>query len=33
VSAPLPPHMQQTFDALGLDAERYDAQSTDPEDA
>ncbi|WDR03185.1 RluA family pseudouridine synthase [Devosia algicola] len=31
VSAPLPPHMQQTFDALGFDAARYDAQSGDPE--
>lgn len=32
VSAPLPPHMQQTFDVLGFEANRYDAQSTDPED-
>jgi len=32
VSAPLPPHMQHTFDALGFDASRYDAQDTDPED-
>ena len=31
VSAPLPPHMQQTFDVLGFDANRYDAQATDPE--
>lgn len=33
VSAPLPPHMQQTFDALGFDADRYDVQDYDPEDA
>ncbi|WDR05943.1 RluA family pseudouridine synthase [Devosia rhodophyticola] len=32
VSAPLPPHMQQTFDALGFDAGRYDAQAGDPEE-
>ena len=32
VTAPLPPHMQQTFDALGFDADRYDAQDFDPED-
>lgn len=32
VSAPLPPHMVQTFDALGFDASRYDAQNTDPEE-
>lgn len=32
ISAPLPPHMQQTFDALGFDAGRYDAQQQDPED-
>ncbi|MCW5722011.1 MAG: RluA family pseudouridine synthase [Devosia sp.] len=32
VSAPLPPHMRQSFDALGFDAERYDVQNTDPED-
>lgn len=32
VSAPLPPHMQQTFDALGLDPNRYDAQTQDPEE-
>jgi 23S rRNA pseudouridine955/2504/2580 synthase len=31
VSAPLPPHMQQTFDVLGFDAERFDVQDTDPE--
>jgi 23S rRNA pseudouridine955/2504/2580 synthase len=31
VSAPLPPHMQQSFDALGFDADRYDVQATDPE--
>lgn len=33
VSAPLPPHMQQSFDALGFDAGRYDVQAIDPEDA
>lgn len=32
VSAPLPPHIQHTFDALGFDAGRYDAQELDPED-
>lgn len=32
VSAPLPPHMAQTFDALGFDADRYDVQAADPED-
>lgn len=32
ITAPLPPHMLKTFDALGFDAERYDAQNTDPED-
>jgi 23S rRNA pseudouridine955/2504/2580 synthase len=32
VSAPLPPHMQQSFDALGFDADRFDVQSIDPED-
>jgi 23S rRNA pseudouridine955/2504/2580 synthase len=31
VSAPLPPHMQQTFDALGFDANRYDLEDEDPE--
>jgi 23S rRNA pseudouridine955/2504/2580 synthase len=31
VSAPLPPHMQQSFDALGLDPNRYDVQDQDPE--
>jgi 23S rRNA pseudouridine955/2504/2580 synthase len=31
VSAPLPPHMQQSFDALGFDADRYDVQTIDPE--
>jgi 23S rRNA pseudouridine955/2504/2580 synthase len=31
VSAPLPPHMQQSFDALGFDADRYDVQEQDPE--
>jgi 23S rRNA pseudouridine955/2504/2580 synthase len=33
VSAPLPPHMQQSFDALGFDADRYDVQDIDPEEA
>ena len=33
VSAPLPPHMVQSFDALGFDAERYDVKDQDPEDA
>ncbi|WP_404403631.1 RluA family pseudouridine synthase [Pelagibacterium halotolerans] len=33
VTAPLPEHMKKTFDLLGFDAERYDAQSADPEDA
>ena len=32
VSAPLPPHMQQSFDALGFDSERYDVRDQDPED-
>lgn len=32
VTAPLPDHMQRTFDALGFDAGRYDAQDVDPED-
>lgn len=32
VSAPLPPHMRQSFEALGFDADRYDAQTTDPEE-
>ena len=31
VSAPLPPHMQQSFDALGFDADRFDVQDIDPE--
>ncbi len=31
VSAPLPPHMLQSFDALGFDAERYDVRDEDPE--
>jgi len=33
ISAPLPPHMQQSFDALGFDADRYDVQDEDPEEA
>ncbi len=32
ISAPLPPHMRQSFEALGFDADRYDAQTTDPEE-
>jgi 23S rRNA pseudouridine955/2504/2580 synthase len=28
----LPPHMRQSWDALGFDAERFDVQDTDPED-
>jgi len=32
ITAPLPPHMRESFDALGFDADRYDVQSTDPED-
>lgn len=32
ISAPLPPHMRQSFEALGFDPDRYDAQTTDPED-
>jgi 23S rRNA pseudouridine955/2504/2580 synthase len=32
VSAPLPPHMRQTFAALGFDPDRYDAQDADPEE-
>lgn len=31
ITAPLPPHMAQTFDVLGFDAARYDAQNVDPE--
>lgn len=31
ITAPLPPHMKQSFDLLGFDAERYDAQDSDPE--
>jgi len=32
VSAPLPPQMQQSFDALGFNADRYDVKDQDPED-
>lgn len=32
ITAPLPEHMRQTFDTLGFDANRYDAQNADPED-
>jgi 23S rRNA pseudouridine955/2504/2580 synthase len=31
ISAPLPPHMQQSFEALGFDADRFDVNG-DPED-
>jgi 23S rRNA pseudouridine955/2504/2580 synthase len=33
ITAPLPPHMQKTFDMLGFEASRYDVQKIDPEDA
>ena len=33
VTAPLPPHMQQSFEALGFDPERFDVKDQDPEDA
>ena len=33
VSAPLPPHMLATFDALGFDADRYGVQDVDPEES
>lgn len=32
VSAPLPPHMLETFEALGFDPNRFDVQQSDPED-
>ena len=32
VSAPLPPHMQQTWNLLGFDASDYDPDISDPED-
>ncbi len=32
ITAPLPPHMKLTFDTLGFDANRYDAQIADPEE-
>ena len=32
VSAPLPPHMQESFEALGFDPDRYDVQQDDPEE-
>ena len=32
VSAPLPPHMQASFAALGFDPDRYDVQQDDPEE-
>ncbi len=33
VSAPLPAHMQQSFDMLGFDTSRYDRNAPDPEEA
>jgi len=33
ISAPLPPHMRSTFNALGFEPDRYDVQDNDPEDA
>lgn len=33
ISAPLPDHMRQSFELLGFDADRYDAQHADPEEA
>ncbi|WP_172123157.1 MULTISPECIES: RluA family pseudouridine synthase [unclassified Devosia] len=33
ISAPLPPHMRQSFEALGFDPDRYDVQGDDPEEA
>lgn len=32
ITAPLPAHMVQTFNALGFDATRFDAQEMDPEE-
>jgi len=32
ITAPLPPHMVRTFDALGFDANRYDAHDNDPDE-
>ena len=32
ISAPLPAHMNKTFDTLGFDAKRYDIQADDPEE-
>ncbi len=31
ISAPLPEHMQKTFNLLGFDADRYDVKNIDPE--
>jgi 23S rRNA pseudouridine955/2504/2580 synthase len=31
ISAPLPDHMRQSWEALGFDADRYDVQKNDPE--
>jgi 23S rRNA pseudouridine955/2504/2580 synthase len=33
VSAPLPPHVVQSFEALGFDANRFDVKDQDPENA
>ncbi|MEP7240691.1 MAG: RluA family pseudouridine synthase [Devosia sp.] len=33
ISAPLPPHMVQSFEALGFDPDRFDVKEQDPEDA
>lgn len=32
ISAPLPDHMRRSFEMLGFDPNRYDAQAVDPED-
>jgi len=32
VTAPLPPHMEKSFETLGFDAARYEVQNADPED-
>ncbi len=32
VSAPLPPHMQQTWNLLGFDASDYDPEADDPDE-
>lgn len=33
VTAPLPPHMEKSFETLGFDPARYEVQNADPEDA